>query len=73
MENLIFFRQPLCGASLSQELIGVVYGARLQLFWGFLRFFVAGSRVFQGMPVRFVSEGVIRPSSLVFDFIMSSS
>ena len=37
-----------------------------------LRFFVAGSRVFHKNPIRLVSEGILLPRSLVFDFIMSS-
>ena len=61
MENPILFWQPLGGATLSQGSIGVFCGARLQLFWGFLRLFVAGSRVFQGNSYDLVSEGVLLP------------
>ena len=35
MDSPISFRRTLCGVPLSQESIGVVYGASLPLFWGF--------------------------------------
>ena len=41
VESSISFRRTLHGASLSQESISVVFGARFQEFWGFLRLFVA--------------------------------
>ena len=60
MESPISSRRTLRGASLSQELTGVVCGARYQLFWGFLRLFVEGSTVFfRGILFDLVSEGVL--------------
>ena len=53
MESPISFWQTLYGASVSHESIGVVCGARFQVFWEFMRVFVAGSRVFHKNPVRF--------------------
>ena len=50
----------------------MVCDAILQLFWGFLRIFVAGSRVFQAIFGFLISGGTLSLSSFL-GFLMSSS
>ena len=54
-------RQTRVGSSPSQEPVEVVCTTILQLFWGFLRRFVADPRFFRGILYDLVSEGVLLP------------
>ena len=47
------------GVPLSQETIGVVFGSLLQLFGGFLRIFVAGSRVSHAIFLFLIFGGIL--------------